>query len=197
MRFEIPLSDEILLHNTQLNDCLFLTGELKMDIATLLVQDLMKLEARNRANNEFNPITLLINCPGGDLYSAWMIIDWMNQMITPIETFALGQAASAGLMIFMNGSQGLRKATKNTQFMSHRYSIGIEASHADLMAQRKELDRTHDRIINHYMKCTKLTKKIIQDQLLTEHNVWLDAKQCKKFNICDVVTVDFFKTKGK
>lgn len=201
-RIELPLAvssgnNQNLFEDGLLNDCLFLTGELKIDIATALVQDLMKLEARNRDNNDFRPITLIINCPGGDLYSGWMIVDWMDQMQTPIETFALGQAASAGLMIFMNGTKGLRKATPNTQFMSHRYSIGIEASHADIIAQRNELDRTHDRIINHYIKCTGLPQKVVEDDLLVEHNVWLDAKQCKKYNICDVITNDYFGKKNK
>lgn len=197
-RMEIPI--DVYDNNAppkpnHINDCLFLTGELKTDIATDIVKDMMQIELRNRSMGEFPKLTLLINCPGGDLCAAWMICDWMDQMETPIQTFALGQAASGGLIIFMNGTKGMRKATPNTQFMSHRYLIGIEASHADLMAQRVELDRTHDRIVNHYMKCTGLEKKTIEQQLLTEHNVWLDAKQCKKYNICDIITNDFSKKK--
>ena len=178
-----------------INDTLFLTGEIKMRTATSLIQDMMTIEARNREADNFPPLTIIINSEGGDLRAGWMVCDLMDQMKTPIETFALGQAASAGLMIFMNGTKGLRKATPNTQFMSHRYSIGLQVNHADLMAQITELNRIHDRIVNHYVKCTCLNKEEILKNLLPEHNVWLDAKQCVKYNICDVVTNDYFKTK--
>lgn len=188
-RIKIPING----NNSQqqsterLSDHLILTGELKIDQATQLVEQLLNIEARNIETNQFDKITLLINSPGGDLYAAWMICDIMDTLKTPIETFGLGQIASAGIIIFMNGTKGLRKATHNTQFMSHRYSIGIEATHADLIAQRHELDRTHDRIVNHYIKCTNLPKKKVENELLVEHNVWLDATQCKKYNICDVI----------
>lgn len=191
------------MNNELINDTLFLTGELKVDVATDLVQSMMQIEARNRDQDNFPLLTIIINSGGGDLAAGWMICDLMDQMKTPIETFALGQAASAGLMIFMNGTKGLRKSTPNTQFMSHRYSIGLEVTHSDLVAQMPELERIHDRIINHYIKCTGLNKKKILKDLLNEHNVWLDAEECKKFNICDVVTNDYFasknikKTKGK
>lgn len=178
-----------------INDTLFLTGDLKMEVGTTLVENMMQIESRNRESGNFPPLTIIINSEGGDLRACWMICDLMDQMKTPIETFALGLAASGGLMIFMNGTKGLRKATPNTQFMSHRYSIGLEITHADLNSQMSELDRIHQRMINHYVKCTGLSKKKILKDLLTEHNVWLDASECKTFNICDVVTNDYFETK--
>lgn len=188
-RIQLPISNEMPVQNDgELTDCLILADELKIDQASELVKRLLEIEHRNSQTGEYNKIQMIINSPGGDLYSAWMICDIMDQMKTPIETFGLGQVASAGIFIFMNGTKGLRKATVNTQFMSHRYSIGIQANHADLMAQRHELDRTHDRIVNHYMKCTGLSKTKIEQTLLTEHNVWLDAEECKKLNICDIIS---------
>lgn len=189
-RIELPLDN---FSNTEIQpvigDCLFLTGELKMDLATDVSKQLLQIEHRNAEFNNYRKVSLIINSPGGDLYSAWMICDIMDQMITPVETIGLGEVASGGFLIFMNGTKGLRKATMNTQFMSHRYSIGIQASHADLMAQRDELDKTHDRIVNHYIKCTGLKKTKVEKELLTEHNVWLDAEQCKHLNICDEVII--------
>lgn len=201
---QLPISLNGIENNLEIiNDTLFLTGEIKIDVATTLVQNMMSIEARNRdlenngiiQSNEYPILTIIINSPGGDLNAGWMICDLMDQMKTPIETFALGQAASAGLMIFMNGTKGLRKATPNTQIMSHRYSIGLEISHADIKSQMPELDRIHERIINHYIKCTGLSRKKILKELLTEHNVWLDATECKNLNICDVVPNDYFGTK--
>lgn len=166
---------------------IFLTGELTMQLSSDISRDLLEIESNNRDNNIFNPIQLIINSPGGDLYSSWMLCDIMNLMKTPIHTIGFGQVASAGIMIFMNGTKGTRAATINTQFMSHRYTLALEASHQNIMSQDKEFKRIHTRIVDHYKKCTGLPQKTIASKLLTEHDVWLTALDCKKYNICDII----------
>lgn len=166
---------------------LFLVGEIKQDNAVELCNKMKVVETYNRMNNTAIPIELIINSPGGDLHSSWMICDIMNSMVTPVQTIGLGQVASGGFIIFMNGVKGYRLATPNTQFMSHRFIAGLEASHQDLKNQQVEWDRTHDRIIQHYKRCTGLSEKIIETDLLPEHNVWLTAEDCLKYKICDII----------
>lgn len=166
---------------------LFLYGEIKPEMSAELCNKLKAVETYNRMNDTCIPIELIINSPGGDLYSSWMICDIMNSMSTPIQTVGMGQVASGGLIIFMNGVKGYRLATPNTQFMSHRFIAGMEASHHDLKHQQVEWDRTHERIIQHYKRCTGLPEKIIQSDLLPEHNVWLTAEDCLKYKICDII----------
>lgn len=187
MKVEIPLNNEPELFVPQGPITLFLLGEINLASAGELARTLIDIENDNQENESFEPIQLIINSPGGDLYSSWMVCDIMATMQTPIHTYGLGQVASGGFMIFMNGTQGERKATTNTQFMSHRYSMAWEGTHANIKSQQPELDRLHQRIINHYRKNTGLSEKDIVKHLLTEHDVWLTADECKKFNVCDQV----------
>lgn len=166
---------------------LFLTGEINIEMATDLCNKLKAVETYNRMNNTIIPIELIINSPGGDLYSSWMICDVMNSMQTPVQTVGMGQVASGGLIVFMNGLKGWRVATPNTQFMSHRFIAGVEASHHELKNQQEEWNRTHDRIIEHYKRCTGLSSKVILNTLLPEHNVWLTSDDCLKYKICDII----------
>lgn len=170
---------------------LFLTGEINIAIATEICKELMFIEAKNQEADSYPPVQLIINTPGGDLYSTWMICDIMSMMRTPIHTIGLGQVASGGFIIFMHGTHGGRVATTNTQFMSHIFSMANEANYSNMKAQRSELDRTHSRIVDHYVRSTGLTAKKVEEHLLTEHDVWLSAEECKKFNICDLVVQSY------
>lgn len=185
MRVDLPIS--VTGQTSEVPDIIFLTGELAMPMATELCKDLLSIEIRNNHAQSFPPIQLIINTPGGDLNATWMICDLMATMQTPVHTYALGQVASGGFMIFMNGAKGARQATQNTQFMSHRYSMAYEANHANIKSQQPELDRLHSRMVDHYRKCTGLSVKNILKHLLTEHDVWLTAEECKQLNVCDVI----------
>lgn len=71
--------------------------------------------------------------------------------------------------------------------MSHRYSWGTSDSHQNLISIGQEFNNIHYRMLKHYEECTGLDSKVIQEQLLCEHDVWLTANQAKKFGIVDTV----------
>jgi len=182
MRIELPVNNQ-----SRDLDTIFLTGDITIPIATEVCKELLATEYRNNVTGVYNPLQMIINTPGGDLYSTWMICDIMASMATPIQTYGLGQVASGGFIIFMHGTPGRRIATSNTQFMSHRYSMSYEANHANIKSQQPELDRIHSRMLNHYRKCTGLKIKDIEKHLLTEHDVWLTAERCQELGVCDIV----------
>jgi ATP-dependent Clp protease protease subunit len=167
---------------------LFVTGEITGDMSEHLVKYFMEIEDQNRnSEDEATPIQLIINTPGGDAFATWMICDVMSTMTTPIYTLGLGQVASGGFMIFMNGTAGLRTATVNTHFMTHRFNVVVEGSHSDYTYRNPEMNRMYDRMLKHYRRCTGLSIKDIEKYLLTEHDVFLDANQCKNLGVCDNV----------
>jgi len=165
-------ADQLMHHAEALADKVFIVGEINEELAENVCRQLLIINQKNKLIEEYYPIDVFINSQGGDLYSAWMICDTMDLIETPINTYGLGMVVSAGLLIFMNGDYKSRFGTKNTQFMSHRFSMVNEGSHTDLISQSHEIHRIHDRIVNHYTKCTGLSKKEIENSLLTEHNVW-------------------------
>ena len=172
--------------NTQ-NDSIFLIfGDITDDIAQTTVEWIIN---NNFAPGEEQPevLTLMINSRGGDLQSAWAIIDVMRGSSIPIRVIGLGQIASAGLLIFTAGKKGSRILTENTSIMSHQYFWGAVGKHHELMAVQKEYSLTQERLIAHFKKVTGLSEKDINEKLMPPHDVYLSAKEAKELGLCDEV----------
>ena len=132
-------------------------------------------------------LQLVINSGGGDLNSAFAVIDTMKGSAIPIYTVGLGLVASAAFAIFIAGEKGKRVLTPNTSILSHQYSWGTYGKEHELLATTREYELTTQRMINHYKKCTGLTEKKIREHLLPPQDDWLSATQAKKLGICDSV----------
>jgi ATP-dependent Clp protease protease subunit len=134
---------------------------------------------------------MLINSPGGEVSSAFALIDTIKGSKIPIYTYGLGEIASCGLMTFIAGEKGHRYITRNTAILSHQYSWGSFGKEHELMARVKEYNNTHARILEHYKKCTGLSEKDVKKYLLPAEDVWLTAKEAVKYGIADEI-VDFY-----
>ena len=133
-------------------------------------------------------LTMFINSDGGELASAFSIIDVMNSSLIPIHTIGTGEIVSAGLMVFMAGNKGTRTLTPNTTVMSHRFSAGIEnGKFHDLQAQHKEYEMLNERMMTHFINHTGLTKREIDKVLLPPHDVYLSPEKAVEYNIADII----------
>lgn len=183
--------EEMEYKTTQLpeNNIIFLAGEINMEMAVGVCQQLLEVDISAKLEGVTVPITLIINSVGGDLMAAWQICDLMDFIDCPVYTTGVGQVASAALIILMNGEIGHRAVSDRTSIMSHRYSWGTAGKHNDLISIQDEFRNTHNRMLKHYMDCTGLSEKEIEDKLLCEHDVWLTSQQAKKFGLIDNVAV--------
>lgn len=133
----------------------------------------------------------LINSPGGEVPSAFALIDTMKGSKIPVYTYGLGEIASCGLLTFMAGQKGHRYITRNTAILSHQFSWGTIGKEHELHASVKEFNNTSQRIIDHYKKCTGQTEATIKKYLLPPEDVWLTPKEAVKYGIADSI-VDFY-----
>ena len=133
-------------------------------------------------------LILSICSEGGDMSSAFALIDVMRSSKLSIKTVGLGQIASAGLLIFLAGTPGRRVLTPNTSILSHQFSWGSDGKAHELFATIREFELTQKRMIQHYKNCTGLTDAVIKSKLLPPHDVWLDAQEALKLNICDLIS---------
>lgn len=136
-------------------------------------------------------IKMIINSPGGEIGSAFALIDTIKGSKIPVYTYGLGEIASCGLMTFIAGEKGHRYLTRNTSILSHQFSWGSWGKEHELHARVKEYQNTQVRIVEHYKKCTSLDEKEIRKYLLPAEDVWLTAKEAVKYGIADHI-VDFY-----
>ena len=147
---------------------------------------------KNLAPNGSKPdnITLIINSPGGDVNSAFALIDTIKSSRIPIYTVGLGEIVSCGLMLFMAGKRGHRVITPNTSIMSHQFSWHSFGKEHELFARVKEFSMTQQRVLDHYKKCTGMSEKKIRQYLLPAEDVWLSAEEAVDLGVADrIVTV--------
>jgi len=158
------------------------TAETTKPIITWIIENNLMSDQRRRKE-----LTLIINSPGGEVHSAFALIDTMKGSAIPIRTIGIGMIASCGILTFMAGKKGRRILTPNTSILSHQYSWGSAGKEHELFASVREYELTTERIIAHYKKCTGLNEKQIRQYLLPPQDVWLNATEAKKLGICDSV----------
>ena len=168
----------------ELEGMLFINGAVDNSSAESIIREIVSLNQKD----ELDFIQLLINSQGGYTTSGFAIIDVMRWSHIPIYTTGLGMIASMGLLIFMAGEKGHRVITPRTSILSHRFSAGIQGSHSNLLAFRKEEDLMHDRIVAHYLEYSNLkTRKQIEKLLLQNHDVWLTSDEAIQYGLADVI----------
>lgn len=150
----------------------------------ILARNLMKKDRPKQ-------IKMIINSPGGNIPSAFALIDTMKGSKIPVFTYGMGEIASCGLLTFIAGEKGHRYITRNTAILSHQFSWGTIGKEHELMASVKEFTNTSARIIEHYKRCTGQTEATIKKYLLPPEDVWLTAKEAIKYGLADHV-VDFY-----
>jgi len=148
---------------------------------------------KNLLPNKERPshLTLIICSPGGEMTSAFALIDVMKGSSIPIHTVGLGQIASCGLLTFMSGAKGHRVITPMTSIMSHQYSWGQGGKHHELLSTVKEFELTGKRMIELYKHCTGLDEKTIRKVLLPASDVWLTPQEAVDYGIADEIKETF------
>ena len=108
---------------------IFLTGPVEDYSASLIVAQLLFLEAENPKKE----ISFYINSPGGVVTSGLSIYDTMQFIRCPVATLCVGQAASMGSLLLAAGEKGHRFALSNARIMVHQPSGGFQGQATDIL----------------------------------------------------------------
>src|SRR5260370_39323333 len=160
---------------------LFVTGPINHDMATLVVAQLLFLEAENPKKE----ISMYINSPGGMVTSGLAIYDTMQFVRPQVSTMCLGQAASMGSLLLAAGQKGLRFALPNARILVHQPKGGFEGQATDIMLHAQEILTLKKRLNEIYMKHTGQPLKKIEDAL--ERDYFLTGEMAMEWGIVDKV----------
>jgi ATP-dependent Clp protease protease subunit len=139
-----------------------------------------------KQREEREPIKLIINSYGGDVYRGFGVIDSIINSVTPVHTICYGAALSMGLPIMVSGHH--RTASKNSTFMYHELLWSLHDS--NLSTHRNEVEegkRIMDRFDYIMLSYTNITKEQL-DIVKQEHRDWyLDTEDALLYGIIDEV----------
>jgi len=132
------------------------------------------------------PITIYINCDGGDVYTGLVLCNIIKQSITPICGIVIGSASSMGALILI--SCHYRYAYSYGNVMLHQCSIGVSgdlgkvADVLDFVREKK--DKQIRRFI---LENTKISEELL-DQVRTERREWwLTAEEALMLGVIDEI----------
>ncbi len=109
-------------------------------VANLVVAQLLYLSSEDPDK----PISIYINCPGGIIYHGLAIYDTMQQVQSPIATYAVGVTASMGTVLLAAGTKGYRYALPHATIHMHPAGGSAQGYAPDVEIQYKELKRIED-----------------------------------------------------
>ena len=127
---------------------IFVSGPVHDTMSTLLVAQLLFLEAENPKKE----ISMYINTPGGVVSSGLAIYDTMEYIRPKVATTVIGQAASMGSLLLAAGAKGMRFSLPNSRVMVHQPSGGFQGQASDIALHAKEILELKDRLNKIYVK---------------------------------------------
>jgi ATP-dependent Clp protease, protease subunit len=160
---------------------IFITGPIEDGMASLVVAQLLFLEAENPKKE----VSMYINSPGGIVTSGLAIYDTMQFIRPPVSTLCTGQAASMGSLLLAAGAKDLRFALPNARIMVHQPSGGFQGQATDIMLHAQEILNLKRRLNEIYVKHTGQPLKKIEDAL--ERDMFLTSEMAKDFGLIDKV----------
>jgi ATP-dependent Clp protease, protease subunit len=162
---------------------LFITGPIEDYGASLITAQLLFLEAENPKKE----IHMYINSPGGLVTAGMAIYDTMQYIRPPVQTFCIGQAASAASLLLCAGRKGERFALPNSRIMVHQPSASYYGQAADIARHAQEIVKMKRRLNEIYAKHSGQTVEAIEKML--DRDTYMTAEEAKNFGLLDQVMV--------
>jgi len=160
---------------------IFITGPIEDYGASLITAQLLFLEAENPKKE----IHMYINSPGGLVTAGLAIYDTMQYVRPPVQTFCIGQAASAASLLLCAGKKGERYALPNARIMVHQPSAAFYGQAADIARHAQEIVKLKRRLNEIYAKHTGQTVESIEKML--DRDTYMTAEEAKNFGLLDQV----------
>ena len=148
---------------------IYLNGEINDEAALSIITQLHYLE-----DNSQEPITLVINSPGGSVSAGLAIYDVMQALSCPVTTAALVLAA---------GTKGRRYASPNSRVMIHQPLGMAQGQASDIQIAAENIQRTKYKLAERLAVHSGHTVQDIQQDC--ERDSWMDSSEALRYGLID------------
>ena len=131
-------------------------------------------------------ILMYINSPGGSMTSMMAIYDTMQYIQPEIQTFCLGQAASAAAVLLSAGTKGKRMALPNSRILIHQPAVESGSGQSsDLEIQAREILRMRTAMEQIIARHTGRDEDQVRRDV--ERDKFFTAEEAKEYGLVDEV----------
>ncbi len=160
-------------------------GEIDHESVNDLIQIIYEINEEDVKKTTVEPIRLIINSFGGEVYSGLALLDVIDDSETPIYTVCHGSAMSMALIVYAAGHQ--RYASRNATFMYHEATYPVEGKVAHHKQELKEVERIDSICDDYLLSKTKFTRKILKGVKDRQKEWYFDVNIAKEYGIVDEI----------
>lgn len=170
----------IVIDNMYKSRTIMIVGEINMEMAQPVCAKLLAMAFEND-----EPITVIVNSPGGHVEAGDMIHDMIKFVKPRVRIVATGYAASAGALIYVAADKEDRYALPNTRFLLHQPAGGIGGMASDIKIQRDEILKMRSRLNQIFVVATGQTMEQIEKD--TDRDFWLSNDEAVKYGLVNKI----------
>lgn len=169
----------------------YLHGEFggECDVVGMTLTNLRFLTSQaNFPDTYLNPITLVIDSPGGEDIMMFHLYDFMTTCPAPIYTVGTGEVCSAAALILAAGEKGHRSATPNCMYMTHKGKAGLGGDDDEIEAQAALQSLMSDRYWKLLERHTALKASTWFSKSKHKGELWINADTMLEYGVIDSIT---------
>jgi ATP-dependent Clp protease protease subunit len=137
-----------------------------------------------------NPINIIINSDGGDVYEALGMIDFIQSLNVKVNTICRGRAMSAAALLLCSGT-GVRAASKNSTIMFHEMSSGIYGKSSDMKANVQHMEKLEEVLVQIMSENSNKDAKFWKETTLKDY--YLSPEEALGLGVIDSIIEPKFK----
>jgi len=160
-------------------------GDINSELINDIIQLIYEINEEDAKKTQVEPIKLIINSFGGDVYSGLALIDVIDTSRIPIYTICHGSAMSMGLILYSVGHH--RMASKNATFMYHEAAYPIEGKVRNHKQELKEVERIDNICEEILLSKTKFTKEQLDSIKDTQSDWYFDVDTAVEYGLVDEI----------
>ncbi len=157
---------------------ILLTGEVDKDLSEKVIRHLLLLESISP-----DPITILIDSPGGDVYAGFSIFDMIRFIKAPVRIVGMGLIASAAALILLAVPKERRYGLPNSSYLIHQPLSGIQGVATEIEIHARELEKTKERLNEIIAEATgQSLERVSRD---TDRDYWMNSKEAVAYGLIE------------
>ena len=166
----LPKPEMYMYYKGLKNRTIWLDDTLSELLSIPITQMILEWNKEDEENNipvdSRKPIKIFIYTVGGGIDEIFQLADIIDLSKTPVYTYNMGIALSAGLDVLISGHK--RFALKNSKALYHSGSAGIQGTAEQIQSQTAQYAKQLDILNERVLKRTKISKELLKKKKKSE-----------------------------
>jgi ATP-dependent Clp protease, protease subunit len=155
---------------------ILLSGEIDKESSERFIRQLLLLESLGS-----DPVTVLIDSPGGDVDAGYAIFDMIRFVSAPVRIVGMGLVASAAALVLLAVPKDRRLGLPNSHYLIHQPLSGIRGVATEIEIHARELEKTRERV--NRVIADETGQSIERVRKDTDRDFWMNADEAISYGL--------------